>query len=175
MVRIEGVIIRLCLEPHMCKRQLCTFWDPKRLTGLSYKVLVMYNTAKSCKAKTVVVLYYLFLMYLIDIMAKSFRLTMYFVCRFSHYVLRNRMPFVCYEYVEQCSFVWTASRLCTCTIGYLTLLPLWTVRPVQSLSACTRVHFTFLLYILCWMQWTEIIPDMYQVSHICVSVYSLTL
>jgi hypothetical protein len=22
------------------------------------------------------------------------------------------------------------------------LLPLWTVRPVQSLSACTRVHFT---------------------------------
>jgi hypothetical protein len=23
------------------------------------------------------------------------------------------------------------------------LLPLWTVRPVQSLSACTRVHFTF--------------------------------
>jgi len=25
------------------------------------------------------------------------------------------------------------------------LLPLWAVRPVQSLSACTRVHFTFLL------------------------------
>jgi len=24
------------------------------------------------------------------------------------------------------------------------LLPLWTVRPVQSLSACTRVTFTFL-------------------------------
>jgi hypothetical protein len=24
------------------------------------------------------------------------------------------------------------------------LLPLWAVRPVQSLSACTRVHFTFL-------------------------------
>jgi len=23
------------------------------------------------------------------------------------------------------------------------LLPLWTLRPVQSLSACTRVHFTF--------------------------------
>jgi hypothetical protein len=22
------------------------------------------------------------------------------------------------------------------------LLPLWTVRPIQSLSACTRVHFT---------------------------------
>ena len=25
----------------------------------------------------------------------------------------------------------------------LYLLPLWAVRPVQSLSACTRVHFTF--------------------------------
>jgi len=23
------------------------------------------------------------------------------------------------------------------------LLPLWAVRPVQSLSACTRVHFTY--------------------------------
>ena len=28
------------------------------------------------------------------------------------------------------------------------LLPLWAVRPVQSLSACTRVHFSFLLFIL---------------------------
>ena len=27
------------------------------------------------------------------------------------------------------------------------LLPLWAVRPVQSLSACTRVHFTFLYLI----------------------------
>jgi len=25
------------------------------------------------------------------------------------------------------------------------LLPLWAVQPVQSLSACTRMHFTFLL------------------------------
>jgi hypothetical protein len=25
------------------------------------------------------------------------------------------------------------------------LLPLWAVRPVQSLSACTKVHFSFLL------------------------------
>jgi len=27
-------------------------------------------------------------------------------------------------------------------------LPLWTVRPVQSLSACTGVHFTPLLYLI---------------------------
>jgi len=26
------------------------------------------------------------------------------------------------------------------------LLPLWAVRPVQSLSACTKVHFTFFYY-----------------------------
>ena len=26
------------------------------------------------------------------------------------------------------------------------LLPLWAVRPVQSLTACTRVHFTFTFY-----------------------------
>ena len=29
----------------------------------------------------------------------------------------------------------------------ITLLPLWAVRPVQSLSACTRVHFAFTLAI----------------------------
>ena len=27
------------------------------------------------------------------------------------------------------------------------LLPLWAVQPVQSIIACTRVHFTFFLYI----------------------------
>jgi len=27
---------------------------------------------------------------------------------------------------------------------YIALLPLWAVRPVQSLSACTRARFTFL-------------------------------
>ena len=32
------------------------------------------------------------------------------------------------------------------------LLPLWAVRLVQSLSACTRVHFTFLLYSTCFGQ-----------------------
>jgi hypothetical protein len=37
---------------------------------------------------------------------------------------------------------------CTLPLPYSTaipLLPLWTVRPVQSLSACARVHFTFTL------------------------------
>ena len=35
---------------------------------------------------------------------------------------------------------------CTLPLPYsraIPLLPLWDVRPVQSLSACTRVHFTF--------------------------------
>ena len=30
------------------------------------------------------------------------------------------------------------------------LLPLWAVRPVQSLSACTRVHFTFYFIATCY-------------------------
>jgi len=30
--------------------------------------------------------------------------------------------------------------------GAIPLLPLWAVWPVQSLSACTRVHFTFTFY-----------------------------
>jgi hypothetical protein len=37
---------------------------------------------------------------------------------------------------------------CTLHLPYsrtIPLLPLWAVRPVQSLSACTRVHFTFAL------------------------------
>jgi hypothetical protein len=37
---------------------------------------------------------------------------------------------------------------CTLPLPYsraIPLLPLWTVQPVHSLSACTRVHFTFTL------------------------------
>jgi len=38
-----------------------------------------------------------------------------------------------------------------CTLPYsraIPLLPLWAVRTVQSLSACTMVHFTFLTIFL---------------------------
>ena len=38
------------------------------------------------------------------------------------------------------------------------LLPLWAVRPVQSLSACTRVHFTFILYSLLFNEYQGSIP-----------------
>ena len=34
----------------------------------------------------------------------------------------------------------------------ITLLPVWFVRPVQSLSACTRVHFTF-FFSFCVTSW----------------------
>ena len=43
------------------------------------------------------------------------------------------------------------------------LLPLWAVRPVQSLSACTRVHFTFtllcfvILWTLAWV-YVDLVP-----------------
>jgi len=33
------------------------------------------------------------------------------------------------------------------------LLPLWVVRPVESLSACTRVTFTFTFYTLVANHW----------------------
>jgi hypothetical protein len=39
-------------------------------------------------------------------------------------------------------------QVCTLPLPYsraIPLLPLWAVRPVQSLSACTTVHFTFTL------------------------------
>jgi len=52
-------------------------------------------------------------------MAKRLRLALYLVCRFSYCVLRNRMPLVCSDYVEECSFVWSVSRLCRYTIGYI--------------------------------------------------------
>jgi hypothetical protein len=38
------------------------------------------------------------------------------------------------------------------------LLPLWAVRPVQSLSACTRVHFTF--YTITDVNGTELIQQL---------------
>ena len=38
------------------------------------------------------------------------------------------------------------------------LLPLWAIRPVQSLSACTRVHFTYLLtYLL--TPWSRVLLE----------------
>jgi len=35
------------------------------------------------------------------------------------------------------------------------LLSLWAVRPVQSLSACTRVHFTFIYYRVSEVRWPQ--------------------
>jgi len=70
----------------------------------------------------------------------------------------------------------------------ITLLPLWAVRPVQSLSACTRVHFTFTLplfqvyiytsltyYVITTLTFDNHLPDerhcrskhVARVSHIC--------
>ena len=33
----------------------------------------------------------------------------------------------------------------------ISLLPLWAIRPVQSLSACTRVHFTYVKIFSSWL------------------------
>ena len=43
------------------------------------------------------------------------------------------------------------------------LLPLWAVRPVQSLSACTRVYFTF-TYMFRWL----LLPSSGYVQKVCV-------
>ena len=63
---------------------------------------------------------------------------MHFVCRFSYYVLRNRMPFVCSEYVEHCSFVRTVSRLCRYTIGYVIFLEYVKVSCIYVLTQTFR-------------------------------------
>jgi len=39
----------------------------------------------------------------------------------------------------------------SCMSRAVPVLPLWAVRPVQSLSACTRVHFTF--FIISFVMW----------------------
>jgi len=53
------------------------------------------------------------------------------------------------------------------------LLPLWAVRPVQSLSACTRVTFifTFILMLLCLL-WN---PSYKQLHKNCLPVRTVSL
>ena len=59
------------------------------------------------------------------------------------------------------------------------LLPLWAVRPVQSLSACTRVTFTYTLHVTCfkfyvWMAWwwsdeRNLLPDKLNNTILCLT------
>ena len=82
---------------------------------------------------------------------------MHFVCRLSYYVLRNRMPFVCSDYAEQCSFVWAVSRLCRYTIGYVIVLEYVKVSYIYLLTQTFRhlspyairvlVYITQLIYL----------------------------
>jgi len=46
---------------------------------------------------------------------------------------------------------------------FISLLPLWAIQPVQSLSACTGVHFTFtftsphvLEHVVRWSKWRDV-------------------
>jgi hypothetical protein len=63
-----------------------------------------------------------------------------------------------------------------CTLPYsraIPLLPLWTVRPVQSLSACTRVNFTIFLTDMfraskC-SSWGKLVHEFYGISFIHIS------
>ena len=51
------------------------------------------------------------------------------------------------------------------------LLPLWAVRPVQSLSACTRVHFTFTFTNICTNKWFKFILK--SLRHVSVLIHHL--
>ena len=53
--------------------------------------------------------------------------------------------FVCKCVLYHCHRVFTQLQLTNISLS-IPLLPLWAVRPVQSLSACTRVTFTFYIY-----------------------------
>ena len=51
------------------------------------------------------------------------------------------------------------------------LLPLWAVRPVQSLSACTRVHFTLPQCLRVHFTFTVFIPPMARESLACQGLH----
>ena len=53
------------------------------------------------------------------------------------------------------------------------LLPLWAVRPVQSLSACTRVHFTFTLPPTQWVPGVRFLGKRHPTLFPPVSMYSI--
>jgi len=54
------------------------------------------------------------------------------------------------------------------------LISLWAVRPVQSLSACTRVHFTFTFYTTPWVtKHCSYVPLQFTSSHFASALYSL--
>jgi hypothetical protein len=53
------------------------------------------------------------------------------------------------------------------------LLPLWAVRPVQSFSACTKVHFTFTLPSVT-LSWQSISVAVYNEKHL-MYIYFFTL
>ena len=58
----------------------------------------------------------------------------------------------------------------------ITLLPLWAVRPVQILSACTKVHFTFTLHVSnprVLLQEDSCIYIYGLVCSVCISISSL--
>ena len=56
-------------------------------------------------------------------------------------------------------------------IRAIPLLSLWAVRPVQSLSACTRVHFTFTCYRLSCVFSLYILPSLFHPLSIVTCIH----
>ena len=76
-------------------------------------------------------------------------------CTVQLYLYSPYGPYDLYRASVSVQYSYTSTPLSACTVQLylyspqclystaIPLLPLWAVRPVQSLSACTRVHFTF--------------------------------
>ena len=54
----------------------------------------------------------------------------------------SRSTAVCVSGLQYCQYSQKKISLITLLSDLVALLSLWAVRPVQSLNACTRVHFT---------------------------------
>ena len=64
------------------------------------------------------------------------------------------MRFVYSEYVEQCSFVWTVSRLSRCTIGYVT-----GVFETQVVTLILVVPLQLISFALFSEEWVHVLPS----------------
>ena len=60
--------------------------------------------------------------------------------------------------------------------SYTSTSPLWAVRPVQSLSACTGVHFTFTFHPRFWEFLRQVMKPAktWQITFVCLYIYSIS-
>jgi len=85
------------------------------------------------------------------------RVQLYLYSRYGPYGLYRASVSVQYSYTSTPPMGRTAFTDSQCLYSTaIPLLPLWAVRPLQTLNACTRVYFSFLPYV-----WSFITPHFY--------------